>query len=85
MPRGTPAWKGNLPIGHACTYNEVNGGKIGAAASYWVDWMLRGNATARSWFIFNGDVAAAGWNDTTSKNLDKIHVSPIQEADTARL
>ncbi|CZR67306.1 uncharacterized protein PAC_17205 [Phialocephala subalpina] len=76
LPTNTPAWKGNLPIGHAGTYNEVNGGKIGVAASYWVDWVLRGNSSAKSWFTSNTSSTAAGW-DVTSKNLQKIHLSPI--------
>jgi hypothetical protein len=76
LPAGTPACKGNLPVGHGGTYNEVNGGKIGVAASYFFQWMLRGNVTASQWFTSPTMAVADGWS-VVSKDLDKINVTPI--------
>ncbi|KAH8679590.1 hypothetical protein BGZ60DRAFT_444675 [Tricladium varicosporioides] len=76
LPATTPTWKGNLPVGHGGTYNEVNGGKIGVAASYMYDWILRGNTTASSFYTTDVAAKAAGW-DVVSRNLDKIKVSPL--------
>lgn len=71
LPDTVPSWLGNFPVGHAGTYNDVNGGEIGVAASYMVNWLLQGNTTASSFFTDNSVSAAEGWN-ATSKNLDKI-------------
>lgn len=76
LPSTTPAWKGNLPVGHGGTYNEVNGGKIGVAASFMYDWILRGNTTASSFYMSDVAAKATGW-DVVSRNLDKIKVSPV--------
>jgi hypothetical protein len=77
LPAGTPAWKGNLPVGHGGTYNEVNGGKIGAVASAMYNWLLRGNVTASQWFTSPAALKADGWDDIESRNLEKVQVAPI--------
>jgi hypothetical protein len=33
LPTGTPAWKGNLPVGHSGTYKDTNAGKFGVAGA----------------------------------------------------
>jgi hypothetical protein len=63
--------------GHGGTFNELNGGVYGVAASHWVNWVLRGEASSGSFFIGN-EAKATGWTEVTSKNLDKIKVpSPL--------
>jgi len=76
LPKSTPAWLGNLPVGHGGTYNQVNGGKIGVAASYLFNWVLRGNMTAAAWFTDGTAAKADGWS-FESQNLDKISVTPV--------
>ena len=63
------------PKGHGGTFNEINGGIYGAAASHWVNWMLRGNVSSASFFT-GGGAKSAGWSDISSKNLDKIKLPP---------
>jgi hypothetical protein len=63
------------PAGHGGTFNQLNGGVYGVAASNWVNWVLRGNKTAASWFTGN-DAKAAGWTEIESKNIDKIMIPP---------
>jgi len=75
MPGGTPKWKGNLNVGHGGTYHENNGGKFGTIGARWVQWVMRGNATASQYL--NGDGAKnAGWS-VVSKDSDKLKVVPI--------
>jgi hypothetical protein len=65
------------PTGHGGTFNEINGGIYGAAASHWVNWILRGNASAASFFTGDG-AKTAGWTGVESKSLEKIKLpSPI--------
>jgi len=47
------------------------------AAVRWADWMLRGNASAATFFTNKAEATAAGWTDVSSQNLDKITVTPI--------
>jgi len=78
LPAGLPAFSSNWPpTGHGGTYNQLNGGVYGIAASHWVNWVLRGNATSASWFTGDG-AKNSGWTEVESKNLDKIKIpSPI--------
>ncbi|EHA46964.1 hypothetical protein MGG_01934 [Pyricularia oryzae 70-15] len=73
LPAGTPSWKGNQPVGHAGTYRQLYGGTFGVAAVKWLDWLLKGDATAADFFKGDGAVAA-GWV-VESKNLDKVPVA----------
>jgi hypothetical protein len=61
------------PTGHGGTFNELNGGVYGVAASHWVNWVLRGKASSATFFTGN-EASAAGWTEVTSKNLDKISI-----------
>jgi hypothetical protein len=75
LPEGTPGWLGNyVPKGHGGTFNEINGGVYGTAASHWVNWLLRGNASAASFFTADTAAKAAGWSDITKKSMDKITI-----------
>jgi dienelactone hydrolase len=47
-----PAYLGNLiGVGHGGTYWEPNGGKAAAAVVAWLEWQLRGDATAAKMFV----------------------------------
>lgn len=41
-----------------------------------MQWVLRGNQSAKAWFT-DGSPEAVGVNDVTFKNLDSIEVTPI--------
>jgi len=57
------------------TYSQANGGKFGTAASQWVLWTLRGNATAANFFT-GGGAKSDGW-DVVSNGLDSLKVTPL--------
>ncbi|KAF2864697.1 Alpha/Beta hydrolase protein [Massariosphaeria phaeospora] len=75
MPAGVPKYKGNLPVGHGGTYTDVNGGKFGVIGAKWVQWVLRGNATA-SEYLTSQAAKTDGWS-VVSADLDKFKVAPI--------
>jgi hypothetical protein len=72
VPASTPKWKGNLNVGHGGTYTEPNGGKFGKAAVNWLAFVLRGDASAASFFTQNG-ARSDGW-DVQYSSLEKIAV-----------
>ncbi len=45
-----PVAVANLPVGHGGTFMEHNGGRAAAVAVAWLDWRLKGDAAAASWF-----------------------------------
>jgi hypothetical protein len=45
---GLPAYKASLETGHGGTYSATNGGKFGKAAVAYLEWQIRGNATAKN-------------------------------------
>jgi hypothetical protein len=75
MPAGVPKWKGNLNVGHGGTYTDVNGGKFGVIGSHWVEWTMRGNASAAEYLTGSG-ATNDGWS-VVSADLDKLSVTPI--------
>ncbi|KAK4247612.1 hypothetical protein C7999DRAFT_41146 [Corynascus novoguineensis] len=75
MPSGTPKWKGNLNVGHGGTYTDYNGGKYGIIGARWVQWILRGNASASDYLTGSG-ARSDGWN-VVYADLDNIRVTPI--------
>jgi hypothetical protein len=75
LPKDTPVWKGNLPVGHMATYMQAKGGKFGTAMWKWLDWTLVGNAGSGEFFAGEG-AKADGWT-VEKRNLDKVVVSPI--------
>ena len=75
MPAGVPKWKGNLNVGHGGTYHEHNGGKFGTIGARWVQWIMRGNATAGQYLTGN-EARNAGWS-VVSQDLDKVRIVPI--------
>lgn len=67
----TPSWKGNLAVGHGGTYQELNGGKFGVAATrYLLQWTLKGDTTAAEFFT-GEEATQEGWV-VESMNLNKI-------------
>lgn len=70
LPSGTPAWKGNLNLGHGGDLFGNNGGKFGRAGIYWMEWLFRGDKTAETYFLGDG-AKVDGWA-IEKKNLDKI-------------
>lgn len=45
-----PAFYGELPIGHGGTFSVANGGEYAQLAVAWLDWQLRGDRKAATWF-----------------------------------
>lgn len=76
VPKGTPKWKGNLPVGHGGDYGKKDGGKFAAAACRWLRWVLRGEGEdVRGYFegTGNGTARGDGW-DVVFEALDGIKV-----------
>jgi dienelactone hydrolase len=45
-----PVAVANLPVGHGGTYHHENGGSAAQVAVNWLQWQLRGDSSARTWF-----------------------------------
>lgn len=72
LPSGTPSWKGNLnSVGHGGTYGQYNGGLYAKATVKWLQFVLKGDASARAYFEGNTAVSD-GWTNAVSKNLNNI-------------
>ncbi|KAK3313372.1 hypothetical protein B0H66DRAFT_594279 [Apodospora peruviana] len=72
LPTSTPAWKGNLPLGHGGDLNAANGGKFGRAGIAWLEYIFRGNETAKSYFVgASPGYKADGWTVET-RALDQL-------------
>jgi hypothetical protein len=70
LPAGTPAWKGNLPLGHGGDLNQANGGKFGRAGIAWMEFLFRGNQTAKNYFLGDG-YKVDGW-DVQTHAMDQL-------------
>lgn len=46
-----PVAMANLPVGHGGTYHEPDGGAAAQVAVNWLNWQLRGEAGAATWFV----------------------------------
>lgn len=46
-----PVAVANLPVGHGGTFQQPNGGDAASVAVSWLDWQLRGDATAAQRFV----------------------------------
>ncbi|KAI8182177.1 hypothetical protein K4K51_001208 [Colletotrichum sp. SAR 10_75] len=77
VPAGTPAWKGNHDLGHSAAFDAPNGGIPAMVGTQILQWMLRGNESAKAWFTGEGP-KTIGINDVVFKDLDNIKVTPIQ-------
>lgn len=76
MPAGVPKWKGNLDVGHGGTYNDPNGGKFGVIGGYWVEWIMRGDASAADYLIGDG-AKQDGWS-VEFADLENLNITPIE-------
>ncbi|KAI0196346.1 hypothetical protein F4808DRAFT_439808 [Astrocystis sublimbata] len=69
LPENTPAWKGNLDVGHGGTLFDANGGLFGKAGLNWLEWIFRNDEEAKAYF--QGGYSADGWKVETHA-LDKL-------------
>jgi dienelactone hydrolase len=46
-----PVFLGWLPVGHGGTFSQPNGGDWASIAVKWLDWQLKGDASAGKWFV----------------------------------
>lgn len=46
-----PAFLGSINSGHGGTYNDQGGGWFGEVGVKWLDWQLKGDKAASSWFV----------------------------------
>ncbi|KAG8162925.1 hypothetical protein KVR01_007403 [Diaporthe batatas] len=76
LPATTPSWKGNHALGHSAAFDQPNGGIPGIVGSQIMQWVLRGNQSAKAW-LTDGSPMTVGVNDVTFKNLDSIVTTPI--------
>jgi len=76
VPKGTPAWKGNHALGHSVAFDEPNAGIPGIVGRHILQWVLRGDARAKRWFVGDGP-GAIGVEDVEYKSLKAIRVTPI--------
>jgi hypothetical protein len=68
LPKGLPAFKGNLNVGHEATYAQPNGGLFGKVTRTFLDWQLKGDMGSKDLLLnSNSPYVADGWN-FTSKN-----------------
>jgi hypothetical protein len=70
LPAATPSWKGNLPLGHGGDLFQANGGKFGRAGLAWLEYIFKGNETAKT-FILGEGYKADGW-DVQTHALDQL-------------
>jgi hypothetical protein len=55
------------------TWSQPNGGKFGKAERLWLDWMLRGNESSKS--FFTGGAQRDGWQVVQS-GIDSVQTLP---------
>ncbi|RDW64348.1 uncharacterized protein DSM5745_09759 [Aspergillus mulundensis] len=77
LPESTPAWKGSHTLGHSAAYDLPNAGISGVTARKIMQWVLRGEDSARSWFV-GDEPFQEGYVNVTYRNLERIQVTPIQ-------
>lgn len=70
LPANTPAWKGNLPLGHGGDLTQTNGGKFGNALLNWMEYIFRGDETAGEYITGSGS-QVDGWEVETHA-LDQL-------------
>ena len=76
-----------MPVGHGGTYLEPNGGAAASVAVSWLDWQLRGDATAERRFVGEdcGLCRDAQWT-LQRRNFDGVSAaggSPTEDGGTA--
>ncbi|KAL3450357.1 hypothetical protein BJX65DRAFT_305196 [Aspergillus insuetus] len=76
LPSNTPAWKGSHDLGHSAAFDVPNAGIPGIAGRKILQWILRGDRSAKKWFV-SDQAHEAGFVNVTSRHLDSIKVTPI--------
>jgi hypothetical protein len=76
LPSKTPAWKGSHNLGHSAAFDVPNAGIPGIAGRKILQWILRGDRSAKKWFV-SDQAHQAGFVNVTSRHLDSIRVTPI--------
>jgi hypothetical protein len=76
LPSKTPAWKGSHNLGHSAAFDVPNAGIPGIAGRKILQWVLRGDRSAKKWFV-GGQAHQDGFVNVTSQHLDSIRVTPI--------
>lgn len=77
LPNTTAAWKGSHTLGHSEAFDVPYAGIPGVTGRKMLQWILRGDDSARQWFV--GDALhQLGYVNVTYQSLDRIHVRPIQ-------
>ncbi|BCS24875.1 uncharacterized protein APUU_41319A [Aspergillus puulaauensis] len=77
LPNATAAWKGSHTLGHSEAFDVPYAGIPGVTGRKILQWILRGDASAKDWFV--GDAPhEVGYVNVTYQNLDRVHVEPIQ-------
>ena len=63
-----PAYAANYPVGHGGTYRQPHGGEFSVVALQWLQWQLRGDKTARTFFVGKnpGILHRDGWTLETN-------------------
>ncbi|KAK4446524.1 Alpha/Beta hydrolase protein [Podospora aff. communis PSN243] len=69
LPANTPAWKGNLNLGHGGDLFGNNGGKFGKVQLHWLEWLFKGNEESAKYFTEG--YKADGWQVQT-RAMDKL-------------
>jgi hypothetical protein len=77
LPQGTPAWKGNHQLGHSVAFDVPDAGIPSIVGRHILQWILRGDAKARRWFVDDGP-SNIGVDDVEHKSLRGVKVTPIQ-------
>lgn len=78
LPNATAAWKGSHTLGHSEAFDVPYAGIPGVTGRKILQWILRGDASAKDWFV--GDAPQeVGYVNVTYQNLDRVHVEPISE------
>ncbi len=59
-----PAFVGNLPVSHGGTFQLANGGDWARVGTAWLNWQIKGDARAGTWFVGPGCILCTsyGWS-----------------------
>ncbi|KAL4733649.1 hypothetical protein BDV11DRAFT_210046 [Aspergillus similis] len=77
LPNITPAWKGSHTLGHSAAFDLPNAGIAGVTARKILQWILRGDASVKRWFV-GAAPYQAGYVNVTYQSLNRIQVTPIR-------
>ncbi|KAL4883829.1 hypothetical protein BJY04DRAFT_216164 [Aspergillus karnatakaensis] len=76
LPDTTPAWKGSHELGHSEAFDVPFAGIPGVTGRKILQWILRGDKSARKWFV-DEQAHQAGYVNVTYQSLESVRVTPI--------